>query len=161
MHAWIWEENIIPSRRAPTRKRRYSMTLSSTSSTAVASSGVSDGGGSREQAEARAAVLASLQSAGSTYDSQLQRRAADLHANSAAISKQEDELRKQTAALAKESVKWEKEVGKATRAVNEVGDVQNWAEMIERDLLVVEETLRLAEGGEDPSSASGVNTWWR
>lgn len=29
--------------------------------------------------------------------------------------------------------------------LKEVGDVQNWAEMIERDLLVLEETVKLAE----------------
>lgn len=131
------------------------MASSATSSTAVASNADS----SREQAEARAAVLASLQAAGSSYDSQLQRRAADLHDNAGAIAKQEEELRKAAAALAKESAAWEKEVGRATRSLNEIGDVQNWAEMIERDLLLVEETLRLADGGAEVESASGGSTW--
>lgn len=129
------------------------MSSTATSSTAVASDS------SRAQAEARAAVVASLESAGSNYDVHLQRRAADLHANATAIAKQEAEVKKQTTALAKESAKWQKEVDKATRGVNEIGDVQNWAEMMERDLLVLEETLRLAEGREPVESASGGSAW--
>lgn len=34
----------------------------------------------------------------------------------------------------------------ARQGLKEIGDVQNWAEMIERDLLVVEEVLRQVEG---------------
>lgn len=132
------------------------MTSTSGSSTAVASSSATN---NREQEEARAAVLASLQSAGSAYDSQLQRRAADLHANSAAIEKQERELKKQTESLAKETEVWRKEADKATMSLKQFGDLQNWTEMMERDLLVVEETLRLVEGGQAVDSASGGSTW--
>lgn len=124
-----------------------------TSSTAVASDT------SRAQTEARAAVLASLESAGSNYDTQLQRRAADLHKNAAAIAKQEANVKKQTAALAKESAKWQKELDKTTRGMKDFGDLQNFAEMMERDFLVLEETLRLAEGGEQIESASGGSQW--
>ena len=124
-----------------------------TSSTAVASDS------SRAQAEARAAVLASLESAGSNYDVQLQRRAADLHKNASAIAKQEADVKKQTAALAKESAKWQKELDKTTRGMKDFGDLQNFAEMMERDFLVLEETLRLAEGGEQIESASGGSQW--
>ncbi|EME48615.1 hypothetical protein DOTSEDRAFT_67600 [Dothistroma septosporum NZE10] len=129
------------------------MASSTSSSTAIASES------ERAQTEARAAVMASLQSAGSNHNGQFQRRAADLHANAAAIARQEIEVTKQAAALAKESAKWQKELDKATRSVNEIGDVQNWAEMMERDLLVLEETLRLAEGGEGIESASGGSAW--
>ena len=56
--------------------------------------------------------------------------------------------------------------------MNEVGDIQNWAEMIERDLLVLEETVRLVddgkaedrrnEGGERrEENASGTSGWFR
>ncbi|CAK3988335.1 Xanthine dehydrogenase [Lecanosticta acicola] len=129
------------------------MASTATSSTAVGSDT------SRSQAEARAAVLASLESAGSNYDNQFQRRAADLHSNAAAIAKQEAQVKTQATLLAKESCKWQKEVEKATRGVNEIGDVQNWAEMMERDLLVLEETLRLAEGSDSVESASGGSSW--
>lgn len=130
-------------------------TSTGTSSTAVESES------SRAQAEARAAVLASLESAGSNYDSRFQRRAADLHTNAAAIAKQEAEVKKQTAALAKETAKWQKEVDKANKGLNEFGDMQNWAEMMEREFLVLEETLRLADGEEQTESASGGSQWQR
>lgn len=113
----------------------------------------------KAQEEARAAFLASLHSTGSTHDAQFQRRAQDLHSNAAAISKQEAELQRQTQALAKESAKWQKELDKGLGRLKDVGDVQNWAEMLERDLLRVEETLRLAEGGEEDQRASGGSHW--
>lgn len=147
--AWIYHEGLPKVDRAqPSR-----MASTATSSTAVSSNS------GRAQAEARAAVLASLESAGSNYDANFQRRATDLHTNAAAIEKQEVELKKQATALARESAKWQKEVDKATRGVNEIGHVQNWAEMMERDLLVLEETLRLAEGGDHLQNASGGSSW--
>jgi hypothetical protein len=94
---------------------------------------------------------------GSVYDADLKQRVADLHANSQAIAKQEKDLVKATAALNKESAKWGKLADKTTKQLNEFGDVQNWAEVLERDLLVLEETVRLVEGGEDGGNISGVN----
>lgn len=99
----------------------------------------------QQQREARAAVLASLSSIGTSIDADLRTRTADLHANSAAIAKQEKELAKQTAALRKETDKWQKLGDTSTKKLNEIGDVQNWAEMLERDLLVLEETVRLVD----------------
>jgi hypothetical protein len=81
----------------------------------------------------------------------------DLHANSKAIDKQEKDLAKATSALAKESEKWAKVGDKAIKQLNEIGDVQNWAEVLERDLLVLEETMRLVEGRPDEGNISGVN----
>ncbi|KAJ9649423.1 hypothetical protein H2199_000198 [Coniosporium tulheliwenetii] len=113
----------------------------------------------RRTAEARAAVTASLSSVGSSVDVGLRARAKDLHANEAAILEQEKELAKQTAALKKEAAQWQKLADTSTKQLNEIGDIQNWAEMIERDLLVVEETLRLAEGKPAADNASGTNGW--
>jgi len=122
----------------------------------------------RRTAEARAAVTASLASVGTSLDAELRTRTADLHTNSLAISKQENELAKQTAALAKESAQWEKLLSGGTKKLNEVGDIQNWAEMIERDLLVLEETVRVVEEGKSGNSvgrkereenASGTGGW--
>ncbi|PSN61278.1 hypothetical protein BS50DRAFT_604224 [Corynespora cassiicola Philippines] len=118
-----------------------------------------DSDSARRTAEARAAVAASLASVGSSVDNEMRTRAADLHANAEAISKQEKELEKQTAALAKQSAQWQKMADNSTKKLNEIGDIQNWAEMIERDLLVLEETLRLVEGKDAPESASGTNGW--
>ena len=95
--------------------------------------------------EAKAAVLASLHAVGASTDTELKSRATDLHANSGVIAEQEKELMKQTTALAKQSEQWQKIADTGTKKLNEFGDIQNWAEMIERDLLVVEETLNLAK----------------
>jgi uncharacterized protein HemX len=113
----------------------------------------------RAQSEARAAVLATLSSAGASYTSQLQTRAADLHANSAAIDKQQVELAKARKGLAGETAKLEKEVDKALKGMRDYGDVQNWAEMLERDFMVLEETMRLVEGKGEVERESGGSTW--
>ena len=126
----------------------------------------------RRQTEARAAVTASLTSVGASVDNEMRTRTADLHANSAAIAKQEKELAKQTAALAKQTAEWDKLLQGGTKKLNEVGDIQNWAEMIERDLLVLEETVRLVDDGkagrgeggerreEREGNASGTGGWF-
>lgn len=54
-------------------------------------------------------------------------------------------MEKQTVALAKESAKLQKELDKTAKEMKGFGDMQNWAEMLERDFLVLEETMRLAD----------------
>lgn len=115
-----------------------------------------DADSARHRAEARAAVTASLAAIGSSVDTEMRQRAGDLHANSEAITKQEKELAKQTTALAKQSAQWQKLADSSTKKLNEIGDIQNWAEMLERDLLVLEETVRLVDGEAKPESASGT-----
>lgn len=104
-------------------------------------------------------MTASLASVGSSVDHEMRQRATDLHANSEAIEKQEKTVDKQTAALAKQSAQWQKLADASTKKLNEIGDVQNWAEMIERDLLVLEETLRMVDSKAETESASGTNGW--
>lgn len=100
----------------------------------------------QQTAEARAAFTASLLSAGtSTVESDLKARAGDLHANTAAIDRQEQALLKETKNLGKESDKWQRVVDDGARGVKETGDVQNWAEMLERDLCVLEDTLAMVD----------------
>jgi Skp family chaperone for outer membrane proteins len=113
----------------------------------------------RAQTEARAAVLATLSSAGASHASNLQTRAADLHANSAAIDKQQKDLAQARKGLAGETAKLEKEVDKALKGMRDFGDVQNWAEMLERDFMVLEETMRLVEGKGEVERESGGSTW--
>ncbi|KAF1812604.1 hypothetical protein P152DRAFT_458429 [Eremomyces bilateralis CBS 781.70] len=111
----------------------------------------------RRVAEARAAVTASLAAVGSSIDNDMKTRAADLHANAASIEKQEKQVAKATAALTKETAKLQKMADTSTKKLKEMGDLQTWAETIERDMLVIEETMRLVEGKEDANNASGTN----
>ena len=108
--------------------------------------------------EARTAVVASLNATGTSLEGELKTRARDLHANSSVIADQEKELAKQTALLAKQGEQWQKLADCSTKKLNEFGDIQNWAEMIERDLMVVEETLHLvSEGGRQSGSRNPNN----
>ncbi|PSS06654.1 hypothetical protein M430DRAFT_71528, partial [Amorphotheca resinae ATCC 22711] len=97
----------------------------------------------RQIAEARAALEASMNNIGSSLDHNLRSRAQNLHSNSAQLSKQEKDVVKATEGLRKETDKLKKVADEGQRKVKELGNVQNWAEMLERDFLVVEETLRL------------------
>ncbi|KAF1826336.1 uncharacterized protein K489DRAFT_300740, partial [Dissoconium aciculare CBS 342.82] len=99
----------------------------------------------RAQREARAAVLASLESAGSSHAAQLQQRATDIHLQSKTIQQQERDLAKNTKALAKETKLLQREADRAVTAMKELGDVENWANMMEQDFLVLEETMRLVD----------------
>ena len=98
--------------------------------------------------EARTAFLATLTSVGSHHDSALQSRSRDIHGNASAVAAQEAELAKQTALLAKESQQYQQLADESRGKLKEIGDVQNWAELLERDLLVLEETVRVVEEGE-------------
>lgn len=95
--------------------------------------------------EARTAFLESLKSVGSNLDADLRSRATTLHDNASIIQKQEDELKETTNKISQDANELEKLVDYGSQALKEVGDLQNWAELMERDLLIVEETLRLAE----------------
>ncbi|KAI1136552.1 hypothetical protein F5Y05DRAFT_96920 [Hypoxylon sp. FL0543] len=94
--------------------------------------------------EARAALVASMSN---MLDSELQSRASLLHSNAAALNKQERDVIKGTEALRKENDKLEKLARDTERKIKELGNVQNWAEVLERDFLVLEETMRLVREG--------------
>ncbi|KAF6240799.1 hypothetical protein HO173_001472 [Letharia columbiana] len=100
-------------------------------------------------AEARAAFTAHLTSIGNTHVSALEGRVSDIHRNSAAVAKQDDDVSRQTRKLAAVSGKHRKVADDAAEKLKELGDIQNWAEVLERDLLVLEETMQMGEAGED------------
>ncbi len=100
-------------------------------------------------AEAHAAFTAHLTSIGNSHISSLETRVSDIHSNSAAISKQEDDIIKNTKKLSGEAKKHQKVADDAAGKLKELGDIQNWAEVLERDLLVLEETMKMGEAGED------------
>lgn len=70
------------------------------------------------------------------------------------MTKQENELKKEIGKLGKGGDKLEKVVREGQRKVKELGNVQNWAEVLERDFLVVEEVLRLVDGESEQWSGS-------
>ncbi|KAH7196795.1 uncharacterized protein B0J16DRAFT_326697 [Fusarium flagelliforme] len=95
----------------------------------------------RHVAEARRAVVATLEN---MMDSELQWRASTLHSNVAVLNKQAQDVQRATDGLRRENVKLAREADAAARKLKELGNVQNWAEVLERDFLVLEETVRLA-----------------
>lgn len=110
----------------------------------------------RHIAEARAAIVASI---GNMLDTELQGRAEMLHANASALDKQERGVRAATDGLRREREKLAREADTAARKLKEVGNVQNWAEVLERGFLVLEETVRLATRDDD-DGADGYSRSW-
>ena len=104
-------------------------------------------------------MVASL---GNMLDRELSGRAAQLHANNSAIEKQEKEMGKTLEGFRKDNDRLAKLAAEGTKKIKEIGNVQNWAEMLEREFLIVEETLRLVgegDGGEGGWSGSGSGSW--
>jgi hypothetical protein len=93
-------------------------------------------------------------------DHELQTRAELLHANQAAIERQERDVGRALAGLRREDDRLLALLNRGSRQVKELGDVQNWAERMETDFLVLEETMRLVgEGGAGSGSESGSGSW--
>ncbi|ROV86864.1 hypothetical protein VPNG_10401 [Cytospora leucostoma] len=92
--------------------------------------------------QARAALVASI---GNMLDHELQTRAGLLHANQAAIERQERDVARALGSLRREDDRLMRLLAGGSREVKELGDVQNWAERMERDFLVLEETMRLVD----------------
>ncbi|KAJ5168474.1 uncharacterized protein N7482_004068 [Penicillium canariense] len=95
----------------------------------------------QQKKEALAAFTATLHSVGTNLEAPLRDRAATITANEAALQRQEAELAEHTARLAKQNAQWMGLADETREGLKEIGDVQNWAEMIERDLLVLEEMM--------------------
>ncbi|KAK4101982.1 hypothetical protein N658DRAFT_394124, partial [Parathielavia hyrcaniae] len=103
--------------------------------------------------QARSAVLASI---GNLLDRELTSRAAQLHGNNAAIERQERDVARATGLLRRENDRLGALAETHARRVKEIGNVQNWAEMLEREFVILEETLRLVdEGGSEDEDGDG------
>jgi hypothetical protein len=100
-----------------------------------------------------------MTSIGQTATHEMQARAVDLHGNTKVIEKQEKTLATGVKGLAKEREKLDKVVKEGARVVKELGNVQNWAEVLERDFLVLGETIRLANGGSGSESESSWSSY--
>ncbi|KAJ5190604.1 uncharacterized protein N7498_009589 [Penicillium cinerascens] len=103
----------------------------------------------QQKKEALAAFTATLHSVGTNLEAPLRDRAATITSNAAALDRQEAELAEHTARLAKQNAQWSGFADETREGLKEIGDVQNWAEMIERDLLVLEEMMDGVELKED------------
>ncbi|KAF4123644.1 biogenesis of lysosome-related organelles complex 1 subunit 1 [Geosmithia morbida] len=165
--------SAAPPTTTPAQAHRDDDTAS-TSPPSATSSGDGSGGGSssgdahihstlpsaetqRQISSARSAVVASL---GNMVDRELQSRAAILHDNTRALDRQERDVVAATAGLQRQRERLAREADAAARSLKEVGHVQNWAEVLEREFLVIEDTVRRANRGrrEGGGSGSGSST---
>ncbi|KAF2154332.1 hypothetical protein K461DRAFT_312266 [Myriangium duriaei CBS 260.36] len=110
----------------------------------------------RRPSAACSSAMAKLDSVASSHRADIESRASVLNASEKAVCKQDKQLRKNTETLAKQNEQCEKLVDATYKALTEFGDVQNWAEMIERDLLILEETMRLVDGLPESENISGT-----
>ncbi|KAK9384055.1 uncharacterized protein V2V93DRAFT_319026 [Kockiozyma suomiensis] len=99
-----------------------------------------------DAAELRRQFYRDLQSLTQYVDRDLRQRITSVHANAKHISTQTKEIRVRTGALAQDTTKWEELADKATQALKEAGDVQNWAEILEVEISALEETMRIVYG---------------
>ncbi|EPS33701.1 hypothetical protein PDE_08663 [Penicillium oxalicum 114-2] len=114
-----------------------------------------------QKQEALAAFTATLRSVGTNLEAPLRDRAATIAANETALQRQEAELAAHTAHLARQNAQWTGWAEETREGLKEIGDVQNWAEMIERDLLILEDMMGQVEmgaedeGGEEEEEREG------
>ncbi|KAK0635064.1 hypothetical protein B0T17DRAFT_611984 [Bombardia bombarda] len=129
-----------------------------TTTTTTASASSTTASTQRQIDEARNAVVASI---GNMVDRELAGRAALLHANKAAIERQERDVARTLDGFRRDNDRLARLADEHTRKVKEIGNVQNWAEMLERDFLIMEETLRLVREGEgEGGGGSGDERSW-
>jgi hypothetical protein len=100
----------------------------------------------QHQKEALAAFTATLHSVGTNLEAPLRDRAANIQSNAAALERQEAELAENTQRLARQNQQWLGFADETRDGLKEIGDVQNWAELIERDLLALEDMMDSVEG---------------
>jgi len=103
-------------------------------------------------------IAASLSAVGSTLDAEMRAKIANIHENQDALRQQEADLSRQTATLAKQSAQWSKLASAGEEQLKNIGDVENWAEMIEKDLLVLEETMRMVDSTVDGAADTVVDS---
>ncbi|TLS22834.1 uncharacterized protein PpBr36_06384 [Pyricularia pennisetigena] len=103
-------------------------------------------------AEARAALEASM---ANILDRELVPRATALHLGERVIKKQQADVVRATGSLRQANRQLEEVVEDVSWKLREVGDLQNWTELLEQRFLAVEETMRLVrEGDSDDDKGS-------
>lgn len=110
--------------------------------------------------EARQSLTHEIRNLGTAVDMELRDRIVTIHGNAVALDNQSKALGNKTNQLVKTTKQWSGMADGARGKLKEIGDIQNWAEVIEHDLLLIEETLRIVHEEEDyqPSSTVGRST---
>ncbi|KAF8472075.1 GCN5-like 1 [Kalaharituber pfeilii] len=93
--------------------------------------------------ESRKHLHTTLHNLGSQIDTDLRDRITTIHQNAQSLETQTRTLKNRTAALSKTTRQWSAMTEGARSRLKEIGDIQNWAEMIEHELLVMEETMNI------------------
>lgn len=84
-----------------------------------------------------------LETVGKSVEEPLKNRMIEIHDNDKLIAQQRSKLQKQTGNLQKTTKQLEQLANSALNKVKEAGDVQNWAEMLDQDIRVLEQTVKL------------------
>jgi predicted nucleic acid-binding Zn-ribbon protein len=74
---------------------------------------------------------------------------------SQSISAQRRILVQDTQKLSRQAQELEKTLDQSVDQLKEMGDLQNWAEVVFRDISVIEETLRMVEEEEEAANSRG------
>jgi hypothetical protein len=104
---------------------------------------------SQRTKEAKDAFTASLNSVGTSIDTEFQARAKNIHANAKALTKQEDSLRKETKSLAKENDSLQKLLDKTKKDMKGFDDLDDIMAQLDADMAMIEETLRIVDEEEE------------
>ncbi|KIX07489.1 uncharacterized protein Z518_02142 [Rhinocladiella mackenziei CBS 650.93] len=123
--------------------------MSTASQPAASASHRSPASTAQRTAEAKDAFTASLNSVGASIDAELHARAKNIHANAKALNKQENDLRQDTKSLSKENDSLQKLLDKTKKEVQGFGELNSVMANLDADMAMIEETLRLAEEGEE------------
>lgn len=99
--------------------------------------------------ESRKHLYTTVTTLGAQIDSDLRSRITTIHQNAQSLESQSRTVQSRTAALSKTTKQWSGVAEGARSRLKEIGDIQNWAEMIEHDLMVIEETLNIVYGEEE------------
>ena len=96
-------------------------------------------------AEAKAAFTASLKSVGASLDADLQARAKIIHENARELQKQEERAERDLKQLRNQNDEMQKDVDKTKSSLAQYDDLEEIEAQLERDLMTIEETLRIVE----------------
>ncbi|KAK6002244.1 hypothetical protein QM012_001882 [Aureobasidium pullulans] len=77
---------------------------------------------------------------------------------SRSIDAQKRNLIQDTQKLSRQAEELEKTISQSVDQLKEMGDLQNWAEVVFRDISVLEETLRMVEEEEAGNNADAGNS---